>query len=154
VPFTTPPTFADGDYLTAANLNILSDDVEYLHARVHQVNTGFLLIDFSPGSGVTEIQTVHALRHFSNTFRWRAEVTVGTIDDLVIRYVDSAGTATNLNLGVGGVNPSAPYVWTGTKDITSLGFTVGDYYEIKVEVTGQTGSATNALQFYYAGEDF
>lgn len=151
--YTTPPTFADGSYLTATNLNILSDDIEYLHGRAHQVNTGCLLIDFTPGSGVTETKTVHFLRHFSNTFRYRARVTQGTIDALVIKYVNSAGTTTTV-LNDGGTNPSNPYTWTGTVDISSHSFVVGDYYEIRVEVTGQTGSSQNALKLEYVGEDF
>jgi hypothetical protein len=151
--YTTPPTFVAGNYLTASNLNVLSDDIEYLYSLAHQVNTGSLLIDFTPGSGTTEIQTVYALRHFSNIFRYRAKVTVGTIDSLIIKYVNSAGAPVTV-FNDGGTNPSAPYLWTGTVDLTAFGFVVGDYYEIRVEVTGQTGSSTNALQLFYVGEDF
>jgi hypothetical protein len=149
----TPPTFADGNYLLATDLNKLSNNVEHLYAKAHQVNTGCLLIDFNPGSGVTETKTPYAYRHFSNTFRYRAEVNVGTFDALVIKYKASGGSTTTV-LNDGGTNPSAPYVWTGTVDISSMGFTVGDYYEIQIEATGQTGSSTNALQVFYVGEDF
>lgn len=153
MPWVSPPAFSDGDYLTASNLNVLSDDIEYLYGLAHQVNTGSLLIDFTPGSGTTEIQTVHFLRHFNNTFRYRAEVVQGTIDSLIIKYVNSAGTPVTI-FNDGGTNPSAPYLWAGTVDLTAFGFVVGDYYEIRVEVTGQTGSSTNAVQLYYVGEDF
>lgn len=32
MPYTAPPTFVDGDDLPAADLNVLSDDIEYLEA--------------------------------------------------------------------------------------------------------------------------
>lgn len=145
--WTTPPTFADGDYLAAANLNILSDDIEHLRAQSYQVNTGFPVHDLTPGDGSTSTASKWAVKHFSNTFRYWMVVTLGTMDAVRIKF----GATTIFN---DAADRSNPYTYIGTIDISSYGFTANTVYDLTVEADGEPGSANNTLRVYYLGEDW
>lgn len=148
--WTTPPTFADGDYLTASNLNILSDDIEHLHGLAYQVNTGFFVQEITTDSGGYDTAGVWAVKHWSNTFRYIVNVTAGTIDEFLI-YAN--GNTSNV-IYQDNTNRSNPYTWSGTADITALGLTVGAVYTIHVRVRGTSGSNGDTVQVFYLGEDF
>lgn len=149
--WTDPPDFADGDYLTATNLNILSDDIEYLHALAYQVNTGFFVAEILTDSGGYDTASNWACKHFSDTFRYIVNVTAGTSDEFLI-YAN--GNTSNVIYSDNN-NRSAAYTWSGTADISGLGLSTGDIYTIHVRVRGaDAGADSCTVQVIYLGEDF
>ena len=141
--WTTPPTFADGDYLTAANLNILSDDVEYLYARARQVNAGFVVRTVNDSDNSNDTVSGWSVLHLSNTFRYRLSFT-GNADYIYIRY-----NAVN----IWQVNTPTAGIITGTVDLTSQGLTLGTIYGLSVTTRAPSGE-TSSVEVQYLGEEW
>lgn len=99
------------------------------------------MIEIIAAASTTATATKWVWRHRSNTFRYHLVMTNGTIDALRIKY-NSTTIYTDSN------DRSNPYVYAGTVDISSHGFTVGDYYIITVEIDGEPASADNTLRVY------
>jgi hypothetical protein len=53
MPYTTPPTFVDGQIVSAAQLNILSDDIEFLNGVMAGPNIPFQSITWDTTAGNT-----------------------------------------------------------------------------------------------------
>lgn len=132
----TPPTFSDGAILSAAQLNILSEDIAWLYERAQQVNVARQPLSISVGDGDEE-EVSAAIRHKFNTLEYRIAMSGGTFDDLSIQY-DSTTIFTDTN------DRSNPYVYSGTIDLTSFGFTVGQVYRVRISAGGEPGSPNNA----------
>jgi hypothetical protein len=145
--YTTPPTFSDGSILSASQLNILSDDVEYLYGTVQQTNAATFAYELGPGDGASEEAARWVIRHKTNTFRYSMIVTQGTIDSVDIDFQPVAG-GTAVEVFTDGTNRSATYTYSGTVDISAKGFTVGNWYTVIVTATGQSGSSVNKLIVY------
>ena len=77
--YTVRPTFADTNILTAAQLNILSDDVEYLYGLVSGVNIPFNSIKTTINLRSNNNQWL--LRHAYKYLHHKALVTANTNDD-------------------------------------------------------------------------
>lgn len=139
--WSTPPTFADGNYLTAANLNILSDDVEYLYGRALQANPGFVIKTVNDSDNSADTLGGWALKHISNTLRYRLYI-YGEVDYL---YLKVNGTTV--------VTKTAPGTFNETVSIAALGLTVGDIYPLSVSIRAEVaGSAGCEVQ--YLGEEW
>lgn len=137
----TPPTFADGDYLTAAKLNILSDDVEYLYGRSLQVNPGFVVKYVNDSDNSNDTVSGWSILHVSNTLRYRLLIT-GGVDYVYIRY-NGTTVATKTTIGT----------FNETVSVAALGLTVGDIYPLSVTIRADPGElATCEVQ--YLGEEF
>lgn len=134
----TPPTFADNTILSAAQLNILSANLEYLWERAQQTNVARQIPQISVGDG-DETETSLVIVHKFKTLEYRIAMTQGTFDDFAIQY-DSTTVFTDTN------DRSNPYVYTGTVDLTSFGLTVGQVYRIRVSAGGEPGSAVNTAR--------
>jgi hypothetical protein len=142
MPYVTPPTFADGNVLSASQLNTLSDDVEFLYGVVRMTNPPFLGEELTAGDGDTESSnSLWVVLHRMETLRYHMSLEQGTADAVRIKY--------------GGVtvfqdsnDQSATYEYLGTVDLTSFAFTVGEVYLVSVEIDGEPGSAVNRLQVY------
>lgn len=134
----TPPTFADNTILSAAQLNILSANLEYLWERAQQTNVARQIPQISVGDG-DETETSLVIVHKFKTLEYRIAMTQGTFDDFAIQY-DSTTVFTD------GDDRSNPYVYTGTVDLTSFGLTVGQVYRIRVSAGGEPGSAVNTAR--------
>ena len=148
--YTPPPTFTDGNYLSASQLNVLSDDVEFLYGRSLQPVTNFYRN--ANINSVDDTQTRQggwALMHLTNTFRYRIRLVQGTSSELQIRangllvYEDST-TRNRVN--------NADYVWDATANIASLALTEGEVYGVEIRFTGPSG--TNIITVDYLGEDW
>jgi hypothetical protein len=139
--YTTPPTFADNNVLSASQLNILSDDVEYLYGVVRQTNPETQMVEVAAGDSATGDETKWAIRHKTETFKYRMDLVQGTADAVRIKY----GSTT---VFTDAADRSATYSYDGTVDLTSFAFTVGDWYLITVELDGEPASAVNRLYVY------
>lgn len=131
--WTTPPTFADGDYLTAAKLNALSNNQEHLYGMSRQVNPGFPMRVLNDSDNSTDTVTGGAVMHLTNTFFYRLYFT-GTADFIYIRYN---------NVQIWNVNNPTPGVLTGTVDIASLGLTIGAFYWMSVSTRAPAGQTSS-----------
>lgn len=141
MPYTSPPTFTTGNVLSAANLNTLSDDVEYLYGAVQQTNAASYAYELGPGSGATEVADKWRIRYKTNTLKYDIRVEQGTLDALRIKL--NGTTVFN-----DGTDRSNPYTYAGTVDITSLGLTLGTWYTLTVEADGEPGSSVNSCVVY------
>lgn len=114
------PTFNDGDLLTAAKLNILSNDLEFLHGYVTGDNNAFVSVEL-----LTDTSAYFLLRH-----KQRYLKTIYLCQaDYEIFYDDGGGGWTSVwhdGAPDGTINDSRII------DLNSYGFTVGRIYTIKV----------------------
>jgi hypothetical protein len=58
--FQTPPTFADGDVLSASQLNLLAANQNYLSGLASGVNPGFREVELSSASDWVYYSVIHA----------------------------------------------------------------------------------------------
>jgi hypothetical protein len=118
--YTTPPTFADANVLTAAQLNILSDDIEFLYSLITGINIPFTGDQFS--SGVSRIYTFTRQGRYMH---YKGRLTSGDSDEVIIRIDGS----TEYN---DATNRASPYTWSGYIDLTATTSNpaVGDSYEV------------------------
>lgn len=117
--WTTPPTFSDNAVLSAAQLNILSDDLAYLYGLLQ-----------APQAAMT---TLYANQHLASTnnawkIRYRHRY-------LHFRVTVALNVCTDLNLFVNGTqyvidtaDRSQGYVYSGYVDVNSQGLTLGTVY--------------------------
>lgn len=128
MPYTTPPTFVNGQIVSAAQLNILSDDIEFLNGVMAGPNIPFATMfwDAYSGEHTWYVRHRHPYLHYS--------FTIGT------------DPADSVKIYFGGVlvfNDGAPGVGaqTGSRTLSSFGtWTVGQWYPIRFEYDKQNGS--------------
>lgn len=132
MPFVTPPTFTDGNILTATQLNTLSDNQEYLYGIATQTNVPFYGHSFGVNNESSEIW-YWSIRHKYETFLYDVRVDLGTISQVQIKM---GGIA----IFTDATDHNNPYTYSGTIDLTSHGFTVGTWYTLSVEIWGSTGN--------------
>lgn len=137
--YTTPPTFVTGAVLSAAQLNTLSDNQEYLYGAVTMTNPAVQMVEITAGDSVTATATKWAIRHRTNTLKYRMDMVQGTSDGVRIKF----GSTTVFN---DSSDRNTPYSFDSTVDISSAGLTVGTWYVVTVELDGEPGSAVNRLQ--------
>lgn len=126
--YTTPPTFADDAVLSAAQLNILSDDIAYLYGLASAVNPPFQRAGGASGAGGTWLIR-HRADYLYAGIEWVKGGDPGADFPFMIRYNGNTLVDTFLT-----GDSSAAY----QLDLTGLGLTEGDFYEIEVE--SYTGS--------------
>lgn len=124
--YTTNPTFADGNILTAAQLNILSDNIEFLYSLISGINVPFSSQTLTGSGNTRKWISRRQARYLHYQFR----LTTGTSDELDIRL----GAADTIEY-TDATNRSAPYTWTGYLDLTATteNPAVGDFYHVFVE---------------------
>lgn len=124
--WTSPPTFSSGAVLTASQLNILSDDLEYLHGYVSGQNPGMasIVTDFDGDSfGIIR----HMQRYLHCVYLCQ--------DDIKIYYSDDGSSWTQV------FHDGAPNGTVADSTITDLngfGFTVGALYHVKFTMDSGT----------------
>jgi len=133
--YTSPPIFADGNLLSAAQMNTLSDDVEFLHGVVMGPNIPFCSVVSNTGGSLDATNAVWMIRHKHRYLHYYISQLASQSDSLEIRY---DGTAVYSDGG----DRTAPWAWSGYVDLDSTpgGLTVGNWYEITVHYTPKTGS--------------
>lgn len=115
--YTTPPTFVNDTKLTATDLNILSNDIEYLHGLVTGVNlpVGSLRIT---NDNLTSTNNQWLLRHANRYLHYKLRLVGGTNDSLSIYYdgirvMYDASTRNAAYTYSGYVDLESPSTWPG-----------------------------------------
>ena len=117
--WTTPPTFVTSNAASAAQLNILSDDLEFLQGVAAGPNAPFQSYVFSTsGTATYHLRYRYPYLHYSYT------VSVDPGDDVNIKVN-----------GTSKVHDGAPGEATVTSyvDLTSMGLTPGSWYAVLFE---------------------
>ena len=140
--FVAPPTFADGAVLSAADLNKLSDNQEYLKGILATPNVPLLVIHATNGD---DADGEWAFPHLHDYFHWQFIPVSQDIDRVRIWIYASDG-----NMQFGGpifdsnANPAdlAAAItegWTDSYDVSAL--TIGTWYRVVVDITrGNSGN--------------
>jgi hypothetical protein len=141
--YQTPPTFADGNVLSASQLNILSDNCEFLYSVISGINIPFTG-ETMTGSGDSRIYT---FRRQGRYLHYKFRQTSGDSDEVDIR-IDGNIEYTDAT------NRTSPYTWTGYEDLTltTSAPAVGDFYEVYVEYD-MLGSPGNFHVDYFIESD-
>lgn len=113
--YTTPPTFSNGAVLSAANLNTLSDDIEYLYALATAVSAPFCGQTMVAG-GDSRYWT---FRRRARYLHYQVRLTASDIDEFELLITNYGGT--DQDGVIDHSNHSAPYTWSGYVDLDSLG---------------------------------
>lgn len=133
MPYQTNPTFSSGNVLTAAQLNILSENIEFLRALTSGVNIPFTGEKMS-GSGESRRWT---FKHQGRYLHYKMRMVNGTSDELDIRI----GTSESIEY-TDATNRSAPYAWTGYIDLAATveDPAIGAFYQVFVEFDFDSGN--------------
>lgn len=132
--YTPVPTFADGAILTAADLNILADNIEFLHSLVSGVNVPFTSDTITGTTGTLVSSRNYAVRYVARYLHIRARITSGESEsvefliDEVSEYSDT-------------VDRTALYQWDIVVDLTAIGTppTLLDWLSVRFVVDFNVG---------------
>lgn len=139
MPYTTPPTFADGNVLSATELNTLSEDVEFLYSITHGMNIPF--------TSETRTSTGDT-RHWQ--FRRRVRY-------LHYKIRSTQNDTSRVRINVNGnwefddpTNRIGAYTWSGYIDLTAITAVpaVGDFYEVYAELTPLVGPNEWVIDYF------
>lgn len=127
--YTTPPTFNTGDILSAGNLNILSDDIEYLNGFVVGTSPAMVSVNI-PVDGDVLFIIKHTQRYLKVKYRAQDRCRIwynGT------NVYDQSGTIGDQTVSI---------------DTNSAGLTLNQFYTLKFSLE----STADPLWVYYAYE--
>lgn len=126
MPYQTNPTFTAGNVLTAAQLNVLSENIAYLYSLIGGPNTPFTGEKLT-GTAETRRWT---FRRKGRYLHYKMRLLSGTSDELDIRLGSSATIEYT-----DATNRSSVYTWSGYIDLTTTteNPAIGDFYEFYVE---------------------
>jgi len=143
IPYQTTPTFSSGNILTASDLNILSNNLDFLNDLLGGVNPAFAQVTLN-NSGSTS--SLFNQLHRAQYFHYNIQITSGTHDTLSISY---NGTTVFSDAG----SRTAPYTWQGYVDLNSNpgGLTLGNFYDVQFNFSWQSGG-TGAGKVVFLGE--
>lgn len=133
MPYTTPPTFVDDSVLSAAQLNILADDIEYLNGLSQSVNIPFARVTENLTTAGSYWQCRHRTQYLNVYVDWGVDPSWVDHLDLDI-YIDGNNVHSEELTGT-----STKYV---SIDVDAIGSppASGDWYEIEVDVVAKDGS--------------
>ena len=129
--YQTPPTFSSGNVLTAAQLNIISENIEFFWSLVSGVNIPFTGEKMT-GSGTSRGWTGRRLGRY---LHYKMRMVTGTSDQV---DVDVDGTTEYTD----STDRAAPYTWSGYIDLntTTSNPDIGEFYEITVVFAFTSGN--------------
>lgn len=129
--WTAPPTFTDGNVLSASQLNVLVEDLNYLRGLVAGASMPF------PGFYTTDGGSYYVpLRHVYNTLEIKFEGV--NLDDIRIYY-----GATEV------YHDGDPDTGVYTIDLTPFGLVANAFYRVRIELS-MTGGGW--IQWWWLGE--
>lgn len=134
--WTTPPTFTSGNILTAAQLNILSDDQEHLYGLAQSPNLP--IVRAGGAAGVTDKYYIvrHRLQYLNVRATWDKGSDPGSDFSLTVYY---DGTSV-ISQSLGGTTETTT---TYQADLdSSPSPTVGNWYEIEIDAATNSYSGT------------
>lgn len=119
MPWVAPPTFANG-VLSAAQLNTLSDDIEYLYGIAQQIHIPFAVLvtaaDLNANNNGWRLRYSHRYLHYRISIDgWNCTLMQIYLNNSLV-FND---TTTRNN-----------YTWVGYVDVNSLGLTVGNWHNV------------------------
>lgn len=133
MPYTTNPTFSDGAILSAAALNTICDNIEYLHSLVAGITPAFTSDTITGSTGSLVTSRNYAVRYQARYLHVRARITSGESDRVafLINEVEEYFDATN----------RTSYQWDFTIDLTAITTppTLGDWLSVRFTVDYDTG---------------
>lgn len=137
MPYVTPPTFSTGQILTAAQLNVLSDDIEFLNSITDYINVPFSKYVYGTAGvqSMTEAKWLFFHRH--DYLHYYMTIDTGDLDSPV--YL-------KINWGAG-----EKILLTRTSSLTSPQ-TIAGYIDMPAILTALDGSAIPAgakLEVYW-----
>jgi len=148
VPYTAPPTFSTGAILTAAQLNILSDDIEHINSLTDFINLPFSTYTYGIG-GVQSMSEVYwVIRHRHRYLHYYLTVDTSTITanlHLDVNWGSGWNTVFSTASGL-----AAPSTITGYADLNSLGIPTGSFMQVRWDALCN-GLSTNR---YFAESSF
>ena len=137
----TPPTFTDADVLSAAQLNIIRDDLEFLKGLSGTVNIPFAQIDQDLRTTLASNKSYYQIRHraqYLNMYvQWFND---GGVDHLAWTLKYGAWT-----LASDDPIAFATPVWLAY-DVTAAGAVDGTWYQVEVDAISH-----NAAHAYDSG---
>lgn len=128
MPYTTPPVFADDEVLSAAELNVLGDNIAYLYGLARMVNIPFAYTFIGLNYNDETYVVRHRARYLYVTLSWG-------VDDSWVDHLNtkvSYGGTEIYNQDLTGTS-----VATLELDLDPLSLTVGSFYEVIVETQAQ-----------------
>jgi hypothetical protein len=151
--YTAPPTFSNGATLTAAQINTLRTGLSELETAWAMPHTPNILARLgSPGAGngyqvdpggTSPTVFRGFFYHTHNTLRYRIRHGTSVKKVLSKIYVNNVDiTGTDLR------HATTDYTATGTYDLSGLGLTLGNFYEIETTVN-VSGTSDNARVFQW-----
>lgn len=159
MPYISPPPFTPGAILTAAQLNILSDDIEYINSVTDYINVPFSTYTY----GLLGIQNMEdaswVIRHRHRYLHYYLVLDSGTITNTphVLHLDINWGAGWRTGYSAGGVVGSPPntvagYVDLEGNDVSGTPITVadGDFMQIRWSANCD-GLAT---AYYFAESSF
>lgn len=128
MPYTTPPTFTNGVIVSAAQLNILSDDIEFLNGVMAGPNIPFQSVTWDTNSG----EHIWYVRHRHRYLHYSFTISSDAADDVKIYY----NNVVVFSDGAPGQGTQASSI-----DLNTYGtWTVGQWYPIKFKYQKQNNS--------------
>lgn len=124
--WTTPPTFAAG-VLSAAQLNILSDDLEYLYGVLQASIQPFRVLTLN----LQYSNNLWYIRYKLRYLHYRVKVT-GVTHDALSLVVNGTTVFSD------GVQRSTNYIYAGYVDLNAQGLTPGQLYAVQFSNTFPT----------------
>lgn len=123
----SPPAFSDSTVLSAAQINILSQDIEFLYGTTQGINTPF-------NSMVVQQLALDAtnhgwwIRHQHRYFHYKIRLTNDVCNTLAL-YFNGSTVINDTSVR------TASYTWSGYYDLNSLSLTTGTWYKIHFVTT-------------------
>ena len=141
----TNPTFATDDVLSASDLNKLSDNADFLYARIQGINVPFSSVRVSD-TDLDATNNAWAIRHKHDYLHYKLELISGSIagSDLSIYY--NAGTKL-VDVETSPTELAIAQVWEDKVDVS--GWTVGDWYTLYITADYDTAAV---FQVHYLVE--
>jgi hypothetical protein len=138
MPYQVPPVFSSGNVLTAAQLNIISENLEFFWSLVSGVNIPFSGQTLT-ASGDSRVWT---FRNVARYLHYKVLLDVGTSDEFEL-YVNGNREVYDAS------NHNADYTFEGYVDLTAITSppSVGQFYD--VYVTETFSGSPNELQIIY-----
>lgn len=145
--YTPPPTFTDGQTASAAQLNVLRDDIQYLYGIAQAPNPAMQVIrsygEWFTGPEYFVIRHKHAYVRYRIAARWwttdnadhpnvRAEVYVSNLLGVSINWFLNTPAPTSTTAHGDGTTTKIWDLYIELEDVVGFAAAVGQVYEVKL----------------------
>lgn len=145
--YTPPPTFTDGQVASAAALNVLRDDIQWLYGIAQAPNPAMMIVrqegSWFTGPQYFAMRHKHAYLRFRIKARWwasdsadnpnvRAEIYVSNLLGVNINWFANTPTPTTNELNSDGTRTKTWDTYITLASVSGFAVNVGQMYEIKL----------------------